>query len=94
MLTDESIIIVQNIIHKQFPNIGGLQDTLIGKNQSFGVVKRSNPSLQILHVGSLHWVCVANMLCDRSRNNYCQLFDSLAATNISFDIVTQVAYPS
>ena len=38
MLTDESINIAQNIIHKQFPNIGGLQDTVIGKTQFFGVV--------------------------------------------------------
>ena len=32
MLTDESINIAQNLLHDQFPNIHGFQDTVIGKN--------------------------------------------------------------
>ena len=91
MLTDESINIAQNILHEQFPNLGGLQDTVVGKIQSFDVVSKSTSYIQILHVGSLHWVCVANMKNDREFNDYCQVYDSLAATNLHFDITKQIA---
>ena len=60
MLSNESINLTQILLKKQFPEVSGFQDTVIGKTQSFGIVKTDGNFIQILHVGSLHWVCVAN----------------------------------
>ena len=38
MLTDESVNIAQILLMEQFPHIGGLQDTVIGKVQEFSVI--------------------------------------------------------
>ena len=56
MLSDESINLAQNLLKEQFPKISGFQDTVIGKTQSFDIVMTNENFIQLLHVGSLHWV--------------------------------------
>ena len=56
MLSDESINLAQNLLKEQFPKISGFQDTVIGKTQSFDIVITNENFIQLLHVGSLHWV--------------------------------------
>ncbi|XP_057297093.1 uncharacterized protein LOC130625987 [Hydractinia symbiolongicarpus] len=86
MLTDESINIAQSLLVSQFPTIGGFQDTVVGKTQSFDIVKYEENYIQLLHAGSLHWICVANV-----NNRYCQIFDSLTSGNVSVDVANQIA---
>ena len=45
MLSDESINLAQKLLKEQFPEISGFQDTVIGKTQSFDIIKTG-----------LHWV--------------------------------------
>ena len=56
MLSAESINLAQNLLKEQFPKISGFQDTVIGKTQSFDIVMTNENFIQLLHVGSLHWV--------------------------------------
>ena len=77
MLSDESINSAQILLKEPFPEISGFQDTVIGKIQSFNMVKTDENLIQLLHVGSLHWVCVANVSENKRRNGECQLYDSL-----------------
>ena len=77
MLSDESINLAQILLKEPFPEISGFQDTVIGKIQSFNMVKTDENLIQLLHVGSLHWVCVANVSENKRRNGECQLYDSL-----------------
>ena len=57
MLSDESINIAQNLLYVQFPELCGFQDTVIGKTQKFEKVKEKKNVIQLLHAGSMHWVC-------------------------------------
>ena len=82
MLSDESINLAQNLLKEQFPEISGFQDTVIGKTQSSDIVKTDGNFIQLLHVGSLHWVCVANVSENKSHNGECKLYDSLS--NVKF----------
>ena len=90
MLTDESINLAMNMIHEQFPQIGGLTDSSIGKLQQFDIVPPTAQYIQILHCEPLHWVCVANMSNLKSDNHFHMLYDSLAATKAREDVVDQV----
>ena len=83
MLSDESINLAQNLLKEQFPEISRFQDTVIGKAQSFDIVKTDENFIQLLHVGSLHWVCVANVSENKSHNGECQLYDILSNGKVS-----------
>lgn len=72
MLTDTSINCAQNILHEAFPNIAGLEDKTLGPELNFSVHKEK--FVQILHSGSLHWLCVSNFGCKKGEINY---YDSL-----------------
>ena len=54
MLFNESINLAQNLLKEQFPELSGFQDTVIGKTQSFDIVKTNGNFIQLLDVGSLH----------------------------------------
>ena len=83
MLSDESINLAQNLLKEQFPEISGFQDTVIGKTQSFDIVETDENFIQLLHVGSLHWVYVANVSENKSHNGECRMYDSLSNRNVS-----------
>lgn len=62
LLGDEQINAAMDLIRRQLPGIGGLQNTLLG-NYTFGFIPQSEqrPSVQILHNGHHHWVVVASV---------------------------------
>ena len=72
MLTDVSVNYAQMILHQQFPEVGGLEDTVLGPHLQFSVANRE--FVQVLHDGALHWVCISNIGCQEGTVN---CFDSL-----------------
>ena len=52
--TDEYIHIAQQLLHKQFPTLDGLQPTVPSQNNGFCSVK--SESIQVHHTGEFHWV--------------------------------------
>ena len=86
MLTDTSINCAQNILHEAFPNVAGLEDTTLGPKLNFSVHKEK--FVQILHTGSLHWLCVSNYGCKKGEINY---YDSLYCGVIANHVQKQIA---
>ena len=90
MLSDESINIAQNLLKQQFPNLNGLVDTSVGKCQEFDIIPAKQRYVQILHAGSLHWVCVASVK-ENENNQSHQIYDSLVSNKIKLDVIEQIA---
>ena len=85
MLTSTSINCAQNIIHQAFPNVSGLEDTTVGPKLNFSVQKEE--FVQILHNGSLHWLCVSNFGCKKGEiNNYDSLYCGVIANHVQKQI--------
>jgi hypothetical protein len=86
MLTDREIMIGQNLLHRRFPKMNGLMSTTLGPIDQFDVMR--GDFVQILHNGSLHCVCVANV----SRRSGCvNLFDSMFSGSIATSVKEQIA---
>ena len=90
VLSEGSINLAQNVRKEQFPKISGFQDNVIGKTQSFNIVKTNENFIQLLHVGSLHWVCIANVSENKSHNGESQLYDRLSNGKVSPNVAKQV----
>ena len=78
MLTDMTINFAQNVLKRQYPQNSGFEDTLLGIISDFSKHLGNSQYTQILHTGSLHWVCISNVsktgcLCPENVN----LYDSL-----------------
>ena len=69
-LTDEHINLAQLIIKKQFPDIIGLQDTLLSQTDAFKAVSTDKISVQIHFINS-HWVTSCSI------NGSILLYDSM-----------------
>ena len=52
MLSDESIDLAQQLLKKQFPIFGGLQDIALSEQYRADVVKTDKPFIQVLYNGS------------------------------------------
>ena len=77
MLTDMHINAAQDVLSRQFPDILGLQDTLLGiKLQSSGE-SVGGGYVQIIHDGPLHWLTASNLFC---HDNCVDIFDSLSTS--------------
>ncbi|XP_078692961.1 polycystin-1-like protein 2 [Branchiostoma floridae x Branchiostoma belcheri] len=55
VLTDKHIHAAQMLLRRQYPGLGGLQDTAVGAS-SYGYTRVSGEGLQIHHTGQFHWV--------------------------------------
>ena len=57
-LTDEHIMLSQELLRSQFPQIGGLQSPLLAENDGFSPITNTetNDAIQIHHVNQNHWV--------------------------------------
>lgn len=62
-LTDEHINLAQECLRHQYPEIDGLQDSILFTVPKF--VRRITGSkfVQILHINGNHWVCVTSIGC-------------------------------
>ena len=88
MLTDAAIHHFQKILQRQSPFAIGLQDPVIGQRFQFRVIS-SDPFVQILHDGGLHWVTISTYNCHQyGEINY---FDSLYHHRIKKHIKKQIA---
>lgn len=87
MLTDNAINIAQNILHNQYPLIAGLEDTVLGPCFNFSIAR--GEFVQVLHDGSLHWVCVSSVGCKEA--GCVNVYDSLNTGKITSHIKKQIA---
>ena len=78
MLTDMTINLAQNILVRGFANISGFEDTVVGTVSNFSKQDVDFPYIQMLHTGSLHWVCISNTSQKGLvKANVVNLYDSL-----------------
>ena len=70
MLTDSHMSAASQMLLSQFPDVRGLQSTLLGQNLSFRVTEP--PFIQILYVGGNHWMTVLAV-----DNDLIKVYDSL-----------------
>ena len=71
-LDDAIITAAQNMLQKQNPFVGGLQDTILSEN--FQMVPPNSQFIQILNVNRNHWITLSTIGCLSSTIN---VFDSL-----------------
>ena len=93
-MTDESINLALSLIHGPFTHIGGLNDSSIGKCKQFDIVSLENGNIQILHAGSMHWICATNMTREKLSNQVHYIFDSLFLKKIQRDVIHEIAASS
>ena len=91
MLSDESIDLAQQLLGKQFPDFSGFGDVALTEQNGFDVINAVKPFIQILHTGSAHWICVANLKQNRAHNDCCEVCDSLNSGNIASKVADKVA---
>ena len=70
MLTDEAINLAQYLLAKQFPGISEFMDTCLGKMHQFEIILVDKPYIQLLHAGSMHWVCISNLKTNKCDKRY------------------------
>ena len=66
-------------------------DTWLGKLPQFGIIPVNKPYIQLLHAGSMHWVCIPNMETNNYDNGTHHVYESLCKPKIMLDTVKQVA---
>ncbi|XP_047124446.1 uncharacterized protein LOC105850359 isoform X2 [Hydra vulgaris] len=86
MLNDNVIHFFQQLMSNQFNISIGLQDPIKGKVMSFDICP-SDPFVQILHDGNLHWICVTTYDC---KPGEIYIFDSLFHGSISIATKRQI----
>ena len=85
-LNDTVIQVFQAMIQQQYPEMGGLQDPVLGTNLTFSIYQ-SKPFLQILYNGSFHWIAVSTYECEPGENYY---MDSLFQGRIADKVKQQI----
>ena len=86
MLDDTVIHVFQGMIQRQYPEMGGLQDPILGAKLSFSIY-RSKPFLQILHNDNFHWIAVSTYECKPGEIYY---MDSLFRGRIADKVKQQI----
>ena len=81
MLNDAIINKAQTLLHEQFPGVGCLEETTLGPVRIFFIQK--GEFVQVLHDGSIHWVCISNIGCKEHEVNY---YDSLSGSSVSWSV--------
>lgn len=91
MLTDVHINFCQRLLHEEFPQIRGFEDTSRGPVGQFSIFRGT--FVQILHDGSLHWVCVSNAFVpEEERHGTVHCYDSLNSDGtVTEKVVKQIA---
>ena len=85
-ITDHIIGAAHCVLHKQFPDAVGLENTTLGLCSNFSVHKKEFS--QILHTSTHHWVLVSNIGCKPSTIN---LYDSLCYGRLTSFVKKQIA---
>ena len=67
LLDDIHIGAAQALIKKQYPEIGGLQNTLLQNSKTLQPFQGPN-NLQIIHMGNInHWIVISTMSCKKMK---------------------------
>ena len=87
MCNDAIINKARALLHEQFPGVGGLKDTTLGPVRMISIQK--GEFVQVMHDGSVHWVCISNIGCnERELVNY---YESLSGSSVLWYLVQQIA---
>ena len=81
-LDDTIINRSQNILRKQFPNIGGWQDTLLCQTSFTSIAEES---VQVHFTGKNHWVCSSSI------GGYVRMYDSATSKNLTSSMKVQLS---
>ena len=84
-LNDNIVNSAQYLIHQQFLEINGLQNTLLSNTLGF---QMAPPFVQVLNVNENHWVTVA---CIDQLHNTVRIYDSLGSRNMSLQMKEDLA---
>ena len=84
--TDHIIGVAHSVLHRQFPEAEGLENTTLGPCSNFTI--HEGEFLQILHTSKHHWVLVSNIGCKPSTIN---LYDSLFNGRMTSHVKKQIA---
>ena len=76
-LTDQHMTAASTLLCRQFPHIGGLNDTLLADTLTWPIPNR--PFIQILNKGGNHWITISNLGCVENEVN---VYDSLDIGNL------------
>eukprot|EP00794_Sanderia_malayensis_P017245 gene17245-18965_t len=91
-LNDKLINAAQILLTKQFPHIGGFQDTLLQARFQFNI--ENGEFLQIVNKNNNHWILLTNIGLKIS--SHVRIMDSLGGTSLSFEmqgIVASLIHP-
>lgn len=87
MLSDIDINVAQELIKKQFVNMPGLQNVLLGATLTYEVV--SHEMIQIINNGAFHWLMLSTVGCEDGHIN---VFDSMATrSELPMHVQMQIA---
>jgi hypothetical protein len=78
-LSGEEMSGAMSLIKRQFPKIGGLENTLVLKHAQIVTKAQQCDNIYIVHEADAHWVC-AKYTC---RRNVFMIFDSMQGTIVN-----------
>ena len=78
-LSDEEMSGAMGLIKRQFPKIGGLENTLVLKHSQIVTKAQRCDNIYIVHEADAHWVC-ARYTC---RRNVFMIYDSMQGTIVN-----------
>ena len=85
-LIDAVINATQTLLKRQYPDVGALQNTHLGRDLTSEI--ELGTFVQILHVHGNHWTTISNMFC---MSNEIAIFDSLNIGSVSKEDQKQIA---
>ena len=68
MLSNESINLAQQHLVKQLPDSAGFGDIALKEQNGFDVINTVKSFIQILLIGSVHWISIANKKQNKAHN--------------------------
>ena len=71
-LTDNHMLLASSILKREYPEVDGLQDTVLQQNYSWKVP--TSEFVQFLHVEGSHWITISNI---GENENSVNVYDSL-----------------
>ena len=86
MLSDDIINALQNMLNREYPDVKGLQDPVLGQALQFKVINES-PFVQVFPTGGLHWVAISTFGCN---NGEICIMDSLFPGRLSQHAKSQI----
>ena len=58
LLSDDIIKALQNMLSREYPDVKGMKDPVLGQALQFKVINES-PFVQVLYTGGFHWIAIS-----------------------------------